>query len=853
MTITGAKAMEERWHKAWLREKCFESVASTGCVKRRYVLEMFPYPSGRIHMGHVRNYTIGDVIARFYRARGYCVLHPMGWDAFGLPAENAAREQNTPASLWTYGNIKDMRQQLQSLGFSLDWSREFATCDPEYYRFQQEIFLDFLEHGIAVRKKIFVNWDPVDETVLSNEQVIDGKGWRSGVDVEKRALKQWTLCISSYADKLLNNLDALEKWPLHVKTMQRNWIGKSCGVQIDFALCDETGKSTGEVLEVFTTRPETLFGASFLALAPEHELLEKIGGKEVEAFIKRYQHQGRVSLEKHPKEGLPLNIYALHPFTKALLPVYVANFVMMTHGTGAIFCVPAHDQKDMDFAQAYHLPVRPVIFPLPEEEMHRAYFQKGKAYTAFEGTVHHAGFLDGLDVAKARVSITKTLVSQGIGKEVSMFRLKDWCISRQRYWGCPIPVIYCQHCGVVPVPREHLPVKLPQTVDIHVKGNPLSYGDWKVVSCPICEARAERETDTMDTFVDSSWYFLRFTAPKAKRAIEKEALQKWGRVHHYIGGIEHAILHLLYARFFLLAMKDVGYEVEEEPFLHLFTQGMVCHKTFYHKSSSRWITPLDVEMRGSEAFYKGEKLQIGRSEKMSKSKKNVIDPQNILKKYGADAARWFVLADSPPEKDMEWTEVGIKGSVGFLRKITLLVRKAIDNKMIPPPEAKKPPVVDATLYRQTHLTLQGISEAIEGFRFNTALAKIHVFVTSIETFMKKEKKSWTLRHALEVLASVLMPFVPHLAEEIWYLLGHRTLLASSPWPTWDEEACVRAEVSLPVQVNGKKRGCLFVSTHINEQQALQQALKLPAVVTALGGKTPHKVIFIPQKILNIVS
>lgn len=865
-----AREAEARWQQAWSEAKVYETPNEDPRPKY-YVLEMFPYPSGRIHMGHVRNYSMGDVVARFKRARGFNVLHPMGWDAFGMPAENAAQQNKVHPKAWTYQNIATMRGQLKSMGLSLDWSREFATCDVEYYTRQQKLFLDFLAAGLVDRKQSKVNWDPVDMTVLANEQVIDGRGWRSGALVEQRELTQWFLKITDYAEDLLTALDGLDRWPEKVRTMQRNWIGRSEGLRVRFELAGNGAPGAARTIEVFTTRPDTLFGMSFLALSPDHPVTKALAADDAElaAFVEECHRMGTsvAALETAEKKGFDTGIRVVHPFNGQTYPVYVANFVLMDYGTGAIFGCPAHDQRDLDFARKYNLSVTPVVLP---EGADPAAFAVGDVAFTDDGRIFNSGFLDGKSVAEAKEAVAKALESRTLDgapqatRQVN-YRLRDWGISRQRYWGCPIPVIHCETCGVVPVPEKDLPVALPDDVEFDRPGNPLDrHPTWRHIDCPQCGRPARRETDTMDTFVDSSWYFARFTAPRAEAPTIPGVADDWLPVDQYIGGIEHAILHLLYSRFFTRAMRKTGHLSLDEPFRGLFTQGMVVHET-YKGADGGWVTPADVVIEGEGGTRRarhattGEDLVIGSIEKMSKSKKNVVDPDDIIASYGADTARWFMLSDSPPERDVEWTDAGAQGTSRFLQRVWRLVSEA--SELLPP---KGTPVGDApvalALRKAAHKALAAVEENLEGLRFNVAIAKVYELVNTLGSTLANEKAALAepgtgaaLREALEILVAVIAPMTPHLAEECWSALGGDGLVATKPWPAVDRALLVEDEITLPVQVNGKKRADVTVPRDADAAAVEAAVLALEGVQKALEGKAPKKVIVVPQRIVNVVA
>ncbi|HEX6959022.1 MAG TPA: leucine--tRNA ligase [Ferrovibrio sp.] len=854
MSRYNAKAVEAKWQKIWDERQAFRAVTDPGRPKY-YVLEMFPYPSGRIHMGHVRNYTLGDVVARYKRARGFNVLHPMGWDAFGLPAENAAQEKKVHPAAWTYDNIANMRAELQRMGLSLDWSREFATCHPGYYKYQQKLFLDFLKAGLIYRKESFVNWDPVDQTVLANEQVIDGRGWRSGALVERRKLSQWFLKITAYADDLLQALNGLDRWPERVRLMQQNWIGKSEGARFSFALKDRKDK-----IEVYSTRPDTLFGASFVAIAADHPLAAEMAKSDAKlaAFIEECRKTGtaEAELEKAEKKGYRLAVEAVHPFDPSwTLPVYVANFVLMEYGTGAIFGCPGHDQRDLDFARKYRLPVKAVVAPKGQSDIEIG----SEAFLETDNTVAiNSGFLDGLDVASAKRAAIARLEELGAGEGTTTFRLRDWGVSRQRYWGCPIPVIHCDTCGIVPVPDADLPVLLPDDVTFDKPGNPLDHHPtWKHVSCPSCGGKAQRETDTCDTFVDSSWYFARFCSPRADVPLVQADVDYWMPVDQYIGGIEHAILHLLYSRFFTRALRDTGHLSLKsgEPFAGLFTQGMVCHET-YRDASGAWLMPTEVKKEGDTASHirTGAPVTIGRVEKMSKSKKNVIDPGLIIDTYGADTARWFMLSDSPPERDLEWTESGVEGAWRFTQRLWRLVsepRGPIAPKAAPQPAAWKGAALE--LRRALHKTILALTGDLEQFHFNKAVARVHEFANLLEAVKDDDAATaWARREALETLAKLIGPMVPHLAEEIWQALGNDGLLLDQPWPVADADLARDDTVTIAVQVSGKLRATIEVARDMAQGELEKLALANDNVQRAIDGKPVRKVIVVPNRIVNVV-
>ena len=846
------KETEANWQAAWRDADCF-AVSEATDKPKYYVLEMFPYPSGRIHMGHVRNYTMGDVVARYKRARGFNVLHPMGWDAFGLPAENAAMEKKVHPAKWTYENISVMRAQLQGMGLSLDWAREIATCDPEYYQQEQTMFLDFLEQDLVYRKESWVNWDPVDQTVLANEQVIDGRGWRSGAVVEKRKLEQWFFRITAFAEDLLASIEGLSRWPEKVRIMQSNWIGRSEGAQVFFPLANGDG-----ALEVFTTRPDTLFGASFCALSPDHPMARELAQKDPDAaaFIERCARIGSTeeAIATAEKEGYDTGLALRHPLDEGWeLPLYIANFVLMDYGTGAIFGCPAHDQRDLDFANKYGLQVTPVI--LPDGANPESFRIDDEAFVG-DGTAINSRFLDGLRVDAAKRRVIERIEEIGAGKGTVQYRLRDWGASRQRYWGCPIPVIHCAACGMVPVPRDALPVALPEDVAFDKPGNPLEHHpSWKHVDCPKCGGAAQRDTDTMDTFVDSSWYFARFCSPRDPNPVSRAAVDYWLPVDQYIGGVEHAVLHLLYSRFFTRAMKQCGYLGIDEPFAGLFTQGMVCHRT-YQDAAGRWLNPEDVHLGpdGRPTTSDGQPVTPGRVEKMSKSKKNTVDPEQIIETYGADTARWFMLSDSPPDRDLEWTDDGIASAYRFVQRLWRQVMESLEK--LPPKGQAMPATMGQpamSLRRATHETIAAVGDDIDQFRFNRAVARIHALSNELSGFQPDhEGDAWALREACEALARLMNPMMPHLAEELWQALGGETMLVDEPWPSVESALIAKEVLTLPVQVNGKKRATIDVAADAPDDEIRAEALAHPNVLRLVAGKEPRKVIIVPKRIVNVV-
>jgi leucyl-tRNA synthetase len=864
---------EKHWQKVWTERDVF-SASEDRSKPKCYVLEMFPYPSGRIHMGHVRNYAMGDVLARYKRAKGFNVLHPMGWDAFGMPAENAAMENKTHPGTWTYANIDAMKVQLKSMGLSLDWSREFATCHVDYYQHQQKLFLDLYEKGLAYRKSSNVNWDPVDHTVLANEQVIDGRGWRSGALVEQRELTQWFFKITEYADDLLESLNTLADWPTKVRTMQANWIGRSEGLMIRWAVAGSAPVGLSE-LEVYTTRPDTIFGASFMAIAPDHPLAKAAAkdNADLAAFCDECRSAGTsvADLETAEKRGFDTGITVQHPLDSSWeLPVFVANFVLMDYGTGAIFGCPSGDQRDLDFARKYGLPIVPVVMPADGDA---ATFEVGDVAYTDDGVMINSRFLDGMPTDEAFEAIAKRLetlqlAGSPVGKRQVNFRLRDWGISRQRYWGCPIPMIHCDDCGVMPVPAADLPVELPADVTFDKPGNPLDRHDaWLKVDCPSCGKAARRETDTMDTFVDSSWYFARFSSPQAETPTDINAANYWMPVDQYIGGIEHAILHLLYSRFFARAMIETGHlpQGTKEPFKALFTQGMVIHET-YKAEDGRWLLPVDVAIQGDGdqrtaiEISSGGPVKIGPIEKMSKSRKNLVDPDDIITGYGADCARWFMLSDSPPERDVIWTEAGVAGASRFIQRIWRMVHEIIDQGAkqgapIPPKFGDQAMV----LRRSVHKTLNQVGENIEGLRFNVSVAQLYEVANAVQSALSSHKKmpsddmAWALREAGEIVVQMIGPMMPHLAEECWARLGYHSILAEQPWPAVIDALLVDDTVTIAVQVNGKRRDELTIARSASNDDVEAAALLLEPVAKALGGKPPKKVIVVPQRIVNVVA
>ncbi|WP_375188087.1 leucine--tRNA ligase [Sphingobium yanoikuyae] len=826
---------DARWQAVWDEKQSFKADdAST--KPRSYVLEMFPYPSGRIHIGHVRNYSMGDVLARFRRMTGHEVLHPMGWDAFGMPAENAAMEKKVHPGEWTRSNIANMRAQLKKLGFAIDWSRELATCEPDYYGHEQALFLDMLESGLVYRKESQVNWDPVDMTVLANEQVIDGRGWRSGALVEKRKLNQWFLKITQFADDLLEGLQTLDQWPDKVRLMQENWIGKSVGLQFSF----KPVAPFDSEIEVYSTRPDTIFGASFVAIAADHPVAQAVAANNPDAvaFIEKCKEGGTTAaeLETAEKLGFDTGLTVAHPFDPDWhLPVFIANFVLMDYGTGAVMGVPAHDQRDLDFARKYMLPVERVVALDGEADkpIH------DEAYTG-PGHLVNSRFLDGMAVEAAKAAVIARAEGEGWGAGKTVFRLRDWGVSRQRYWGTPIPVIHCDDCGVVGVPKDQLPVKLPEDVTFDIPGNPLDrHPTWKHVDCPTCGKAARRETDTLDTFADSSWYFIRFASQPDDKPFDRATVEQWLPVGQYIGGVEHAILHLLYARFWTRALQHMGQLGFAEPFTGLFTQGMVTHET-YKAGDGSWLSPQEIKKSGDDYIHieSGAPVTVGRVEKMSKSKKNVVDPDDIIEQYGADAVRWFMLSDSPPERDLPWTEAGIEGSWRFVNRVWRLFGEADAAA-----EGQ-----DKALDRKLHQTIDGVAKDIEALGFNKAVAKIYELVNAIE----KAKPSASRTAAIRALALLVAPMTPHLAEEGWAEMAQPGLIAEAAWPAVDPALLVEDEVTIACQVMGKLRDTITVPKGTPKDELEKLALAAPNVVRTLDGATPKKVIVVPDRLVNLV-
>lgn len=833
------RSVEKKWQSTWDAQKTYK-IQRDPSKKKAYVLEMLPYPSGRIHMGHVRNYAIGDAIARYYRSLGYNVLHPMGWDAFGLPAENAAIQHKKSASEWTYNNIQEMKKQLLSLGFAYDWDREIATCHPSYYGHEQKLFLDFYKKGLIERKESWVNWDPEEQSVLANEQVINGRGWRSGALVEKKQLFQWFFKITNYADELLESLDTLDGWPEKVVKMQQNWIGKSSGAIISFKVTDQN-----EEIKVYSSRPETLFGASFCAIAPDHPLATKWKeeNSDLNAFVEECMRSPTTeeAVSTREKKGIFTGYYITHPFDDSVkLPIYVANFVLMDYGTGAIFGCPAHDERDYDFAMIYNLPILPVIKPEKETDSD---FYDG------DGNLINSSFLDGLSIADAKIKVIEELKKLGKGEKKETFRLRDWGISRQRYWGCPIPVIHCEKCGIVPCTEDNLPI-LPENIDFSKSGNPLdNHPTWKHTTCTTCQGNAVRETDTLDTFFESCWYFLRYCSPRSDKPMDKDDIDYWLPVDCYVGGIEHAILHLLYARFFTKVLRDCGYVGIDEPFKNLLTQGMVCHQTYQDSVTKEWLYPSDTEKtdKGCVNTQTGNAVILGRSEKMSKSKKNLVDPQEIIESYGADAARLFILSDTPPDKDFDWNTDSIDGAWRYLNKIWRL-KAVIDSY------TSKATSSNSELEQKIHQTIAKCSEGYKTYALNKVVAFIREFSNTLETLIASQKISKDMAvQAYKTILQLLNPLVPHITSEIWELLGSQSKLVDEEWPIADPMLAALNEVIIAVQVNGKMRGTFISPKDSLEKDLEANALTLPTVLKELAeGKSVKRVIVVPNRIVNVI-
>ncbi len=842
------KKIEKFWQCEWEKANLF-SIKNT--AKPYYVLEMFPYPSGRIHMGHVRVYTLGDVLARYKRAQGFDVLHPMGWDAFGMPAENAAIENKIHPREWTKKNIENMKTQLKSMGISYDWNREISTCEPEYIKEQQKIFIKLFNANLIYRKESWANWDPVEESVLANEQVIDGKGWRSGAPVEKKLLNQWFLAITKFANPLLDNLSELSEWPENVKLMQKNWIGQSIGAKLSLKI-----KTNGIIkyinkIEVFTTRPDTIFGASFVAIAPDHYLSKQLAEKseEVNNFVKEWKTSfiSEEDLDKAPKNGLFTKLYVSHPFIDKTLPIYIANFVLSSYGTGAVIGVPAHDQRDYEFAQKYNLKITQVIQNTKEKQ--NATLQK--AYTG-DGKLINSDFLNNMTVNEAKIEIVKRFEQKGIGKKDIKFRLRDWCASRQRYWGCPIPIIYREDGKVLPVDQSELPIQLPDNVDFSKGGNPLeNHPTWKHTVCKKTGLKAIRETDTLDTFFDSSWYYLKFLSPESDTNLKSKLIEKWCPVHQYVGGIEHAVLHLLYSRFIVKALNSIDEINISEPFKGLFCQGMVCHKT-YKDETGKWVFPEDVEENNNQLVHRstGKKVFTIKSEKMSKSKKNIVDPVSIIENYGADTARIFMLSDSPPERNLDWSNSGIEGSRRFIVKVwNYFNRLEVDKKEIDETVSPENDNI-SELRKQLHFCIEKVTKSLNNFQYNVAVASLREFANYLFTFKPKYNK--TLYEALSNWVIMISPLVPHLAEELWRLLGYKSLVSQQRWPIYDNKLLTEEYINLIVQVNGKKKLVVNAKKGLTKEQTEKIVLENSAIIRIIEKNNYKKIIIIPDRVVNLV-
>ncbi|WP_417819503.1 leucine--tRNA ligase [Terasakiella sp.] len=849
------KETESKWQSYWDQNQTFK-VTEDPDKEKYYVLEMFPYPSGRIHMGHVRNYTLGDVVARYKKAQGFNVLHPMGWDAFGLPAENAAMDAGVHPGKWTYKNIEDMRAQLKTMGLSYDWDREIATCDPQYYRHEQKMFLDFLENDLVYRKESWVNWDPVENTVLANEQVVDGCGWRSGAPVERRKLNQWFLKITDYAEDLRTALKDLDRWPEKVRIMQENWIGRSEGMRLKWQLVDRD-----DSLEVYTTRPDTLYGASFCAISANHPIAVELAeaNPDLQAFIEECNKTGtsEEAIEKADKKGFDTGLKVKHPLDESWeLPVYVANFVLMEYGTGAIFGCPSGDQRDLDFARKYDLPVVPVVAPADMENP-ESFTIENDAFTD-DGVMINSDFMTGMSVAEAKKAIFAKCAELNIGEKEVNYRLRDWGVSRQRYWGCPIPVIHCDSCGIVPVPADQLPVELPEDVDFDEPGNPLDrHPTWKHVDCPCCGKPARRETDTFDTFFESSWYFARYCSPKSENGIDKAAADYWMSVDQYIGGVEHAVLHLLYSRFFTRALKKCGYLSAEEPFAGLLTQGMICHET-YKDADGNWMLPSDaVRNEDGQVTHKndGRAVNVGPSIKMSKSKKNVVDPELIISSYGADTARLFMLSDSPPERDLEWTDSGVDGAWRYLNRLWRLITEP--KAAYPAKDTAQPATLSDEAQKvraQVHKTIAAVTDDLGKFHFNKAVARLRELTNTLGTLDGVEgDDAWVLREGYEYLVRLVAPMTPHIAAELWAELGHDSILCEVSWPVADDSLLKEDTIVMPIQVNGKRRDQLEIPVGMDVKEIEKLALASEKVQAILDGKPARKVIVVPKRIINVVA
>ena len=853
--IYNAKLIEEYWQKEWDKNNSFKTSISKDKSKNYYVLEMFPYPSGRIHMGHVRVYTLGDVLARFKRAQGFQVFHPMGWDAFGMPAENAAFENKIHPKDWTLSNIEIMKNQLKSMGLSYDWNNEISTCDSTYIYHQQILFIKLFKEGLAYRKKSWAYWDPIEQTVLANEQVIEGKGWRSGAVVEKKLLDQWFFSITKFADQLLSELDNLKNWPEKVKTMQKNWIGKSEGVKIIFNIKNNTDKKIyNSQIEIFTTRPDTIFGASFLAISPDHPLTVKLEkwDKNIKLFVTecRKTTSTEETLEKSKKEGIYTGLKATHPFSKRELPIYIANFVLLSYGTGAIFGVPAHDQRDYEFANNVNLPILQVV----TEQKNSTPKPLNEAYIG-EGYICNSEFLNGLSINEAKDEVIKRLESKGEATKTIQYRLRDWCASRQRYWGCPVPIIHCSHCGIIPEKEDNLPVLLPEDVTFDKPGNPLDFHNkWKTTTCHNCGSSAIRDTQTFDTFVDSSWYYYRYINPKYSKPIDKELVNIMCPIHQYVGGIEHAILHLLYSRFFTKALHKIKEINFTEPFDGLFCQGMVCHQT-YKDHEGNWLYPEDVILYNKKLVHRNthKPVTIGRSEKMSKSKRNIVDPVTIIENYGADVARLFILSDSPPDRTLEWTTNGIDGAKKYLTRIWNFFQSididALNNSAL---NIKDKESVD--LQRLTHLTIDKVTNNLNLFQYNVAVASLREFSNYFmqDKYTKKSGYSYVFKNAIESWIVMFSPMIPHIMEELWKILKNDSMLVNVTWPVVNQNILAVDFNNVVIQINGKKKLIIEMPTDITKEETEKKALEGLLAKNILKGKNPKRIIVVPNRVVNIV-
>ena len=843
------KKIELYWQNKWSDKSLF---SKSNADNPYFVLEMFPYPSGRIHMGHVRVYTLGDVLARYKRAQGFDVLHPMGWDSFGMPAENAAIENNIHPREWTKKNIQNMKIQLKSMGISYDWSREISTCEPEYIKEQQKIFIKLFNAKLIYKKESWANWDPVEGSVLANEQVIDGKGWRSGAPIEKKLLNQWFLAITKFALPLLENLSDLNEWPENVKVMQKNWIGQSIGAKLSLKVKSNKIITNTDMIEVFTTRPDTIFGASFVAIAPDHNLSKQLAEQstEITNFIKEWKKSfiSDEDLDKAPKNGLFTKLYVSHPFIDKTLPVYIANFVLSSYGTGAVIGVPAHDQRDYEFAKKYNLKITQVIQNSKEKQ--NAILQR--AHTG-DGNLINSDFLNNMTVSEAKVEIVKRFEQKGIGKKAIKYRLRDWCASRQRYWGCPIPIIYREDGKVLPVEQSDLPIELPEDVDFSKGGNPLeNHPTWKYTRCKKTGLKAIRETDTLDTFFDSSWYYLKFLSPKSDTNLKSKLIEKWCPVHQYVGGIEHAVLHLLYSRFIVKALSSINEIDIDEPFKGLFCQGMVCHKT-YKDEAGKWVFPEDVEKNNNQLIHKstGKKVFAIKSEKMSKSKKNIVDPVSIIENYGADTARIFMLSDSPPERNLDWSNSGIEGSRKFIVKVWTHFNKLKFNEMDIKKNSSHRSNNSSDLRKKLHLCIEKVTKSLDNFQYNVAVSSLREFANYFFT-LKLKDNNYTLHEALSKWVIMLSPLAPHLAEELWQLLGYKNLVAEQKWPRYENKFLTEENINLIVQINGKKKLIINIKKGLTKEQTERIVLENRAIIKIIESNNYKKIIIVPDRVVNLV-